>query len=203
MNTKQKTTAGKTATNTTKGNGSWRKTTRNGKRVLISPDGRIYHGTAQEVRDAALSPQLRKNLAQSLRLHLYCRNHGTFSTSEMRAYCAESRRETISLLNWGILGIGTSVRLSEATYIKIKAGARLVADDFDKYIEDIFENAIGALLDIAAETTGRRELPLTRHERAALDRIRATEEQVKALTKARAERLMAESKARAAALRQK
>jgi len=72
MNRKQK-TAGKTATKTNggaqgaaKGNGKWRETRRNGERVLIDPAGRIIHGTAQEVREAALTPERRDELAQSI-----------------------------------------------------------------------------------------------------------------------------------------
>ena len=73
MNRKS-TTAGKTATKTNggaqgaaKGNGKWRETRRKGERVLIDPAGRIIHGTAQEVREAALTPE-RRDALEILRL---------------------------------------------------------------------------------------------------------------------------------------
>ena len=70
---RKSTTAGKTAKKTNggakgaaKGNGYWRETRRKGERVLVAPDGRIYHGTAQEVREAAMTPNRRGALAQSI-----------------------------------------------------------------------------------------------------------------------------------------
>ena len=46
----------------------WRETTRKGERVIVSPDGaRVYYGTAKEVRDAALLPRRRNELAAKLR----------------------------------------------------------------------------------------------------------------------------------------
>lgn len=38
---------------------------------------------------------------------------------------------------------------------------------------DMWETQIYALLDVAQSDTGKREIPLTRHERAALDRLAA------------------------------
>ena len=73
MKTKDRKTAGKTAANnggaqgaatTTKGNGYWRETRRKGERVLIDPAGRIYYGTPEEVREAALMPRRRDALAE-------------------------------------------------------------------------------------------------------------------------------------------
>ena len=73
-------TAGKTATkntNTAKG-AVWRTVATKRGTALRSPDGRLYYGTAQEVRDAALMPWRRKMLADGLRfIRSYAEGHET------------------------------------------------------------------------------------------------------------------------------
>ena len=96
------TTAGKTATKTNggaqgaaKGNGYWRETRRKGERVLIAPDGRIYHGTAQEVREAVLMPERRDQLAGSIKYVRYMAKEFAYTPEERREYVRQKRREAL------------------------------------------------------------------------------------------------------------
>lgn len=162
-------TAGKTAKNNTR----WRTTTRKGERVLIDPDGHTYHGTAKEVRDAALMPDRRNGLAQSLQLARYCRDKGTFDARTYKGYCLYKRREAIQS---GAMDAATPHTLSvdAETMIMLEAGSRLVRGDgesFGDYLAVVFQGVVDSLLDVAERETGKRELPLTRHERAALSRL--------------------------------
>lgn len=161
-------TAGKTATR-----GAWRSVkTKNGL-ALRSPDGRLYYGTAAEVRDAALMPWRRDALAQSLKLHRYCRNCGTFDAADFAECCARSRRETIQYGRCDAIH-GSSVSVPADIYVKLVAGARLVGNTFSGFMADIFDSQIESLLDVAQSDTGKREIPLTRYERAALEKCAAT-----------------------------
>lgn len=167
-------TAGKTATkntNTAKG-AVWRTVATKRGTALRSPDGRFYYGTAQEVRDAALMPWRRDALARTLKLHRYCRDYGTFDAADFAESCAASRREAIQYGRYDAKH-GTNVTIPAATYIKLLAGSRLVRDSFDGCAEELFNNEISALLDVAESDTGKQDIPLTRHERAALDAIAA------------------------------
>ena len=192
MKTKErKTTAAKAATNdggaqgaATKGNGTWRTTTRKGERVLIDPHGNAYHGTAQEIREAALTPTSRRSLANSIAFVRYTAAHFNYTPEEMREYVREKRRDAIRTDNQFAL-FGESVQIPADVYILLRAGARLVRDNFDEYLAELFRDELDALVDIAQEQTGRREIPLTRYERAALERIRATRPQIEAEAKAR------------------
>ena len=158
-------TAGKTAT------GKWRETTRKGERVLIDPDGRIYHGTAKEVRDAALVPWRRSELAESLRLAFYLRRSEVIDAAEFSEMCRDRRRHAIM---GGAHDESASVRIPADVFIRLQAGARLVGfDSIDDYLADLWRAELEAILDLAQSETGKRELPLTRHERAALERIQA------------------------------
>lgn len=156
--------------NTAKG-AVWRTVATKRGVALRSPDGRLFYGTAQEVRDAALMPWRRNALARSLNLHRHCRDCGTFDAAEFAECCAASRREAIHFGRADAL-IGVSVHIPAATYIKMLAGSRLVRDDFDEYLAELWDGEVSAFIDVARSDTGRPELPLTRHERAALERLR-------------------------------
>ena len=173
-------TAGKTATKNTNGgsaqgaangNGLWHETTRKGERVLIDPAGRIYHGTAQEVRGAALTPWRRKSLAQSLQAAHYLRRSDAIDMAEFCEMCADRRRHAIM---GGAHDESKSIRIPADVFIRLCAGARLVGfDSMADYFADLWSEEIRALTDIAENVTGKRDIPLTRRERAALDRLRA------------------------------
>lgn len=171
---KQNKTAGKTAKNTNTRR-IWHTVTRNGVTRLAAPDGTRYHGTAGEVREAALMPDRRDALAQSLRLARYLRREGTLNAAEYRASCEDHRREAIKFgtveLKWA-----HTVAISAEMLVLLAAGSRLVRGDGETvkdYFAGLFRSELDALLDVAEEETGKREIPLTRHERAALERIRA------------------------------
>ena len=162
---KQNTTAGKTAT------GKWRETTRKDVRVLIDPDGRIYHGTAKEVRDAALVPWRRSALAESLRLAFYLRRSEVIDAAEFSEMCRDRRRHAIM---GGAHDESASVSIPADVFIRLQAGARLVGfDTFDDYLAELWRGELEALLDFAQSETGKREIPLTRQERAALERMKS------------------------------
>lgn len=158
-----KETAGKTA------KGKWRETTRKGKKVIIDPDGRIYHGTPEEVRDAVLVPWRRSALAESLRFALYLRRSGIIDAAEFSEMCADRR----SNIMFGAHNESASVSIPADVFLQLQAGARLVGfDSIDDYFADLWRGALEIILDLAQTETGKREIPLTRHEQSALERIR-------------------------------
>ena len=63
--------------------------------------------------------------------------------------------------------------MTEADYILLCAGARLLGQTFEEYWDGVIEGLFNTLLDVAEQKTGKREIPLTRHERAALARCEA------------------------------
>ena len=139
----------------------WHTVKRNGERVLIDPAGRVYHGTPGDRRDA---------LAQSLQLARYLREEGPFGAAEFRAHCAARRREAIQFGSLDANGLCT-VAISADRLIMLQAGSRLVrgeGETFDDFCADLFDAEISALMDAAECETGKREIPLTRHERRAL-----------------------------------
>lgn len=165
-------TAGKTAKKNNTTAKKWREVRTARGMALKSPGGRLYYGTPAEVRDAALMPWRRDALAQSLQLYRYCHNAGAIDAAHFAMVCAARRREAI---NFGRADLksGTCVTIPADVFIKLAAGSRLVRDDFDGFLDDLFAAEISALLDVAQSETGKREIPLTRHERAALARCAA------------------------------
>jgi len=91
----------------------WRRTTRKGERVLIDPDGHIYHGTAAEVREAALMPERRDALAQSIVFARYIAAQFDYTPEQRREYVREKRREAIHFGSCGDL-CGGIVRVRPA-----------------------------------------------------------------------------------------
>lgn len=167
-------TAGKTAKKKST-NRAWRTTTRKGERVLIDPAGHIYRGTAREVRDAGLMPFRRGSLAQSLRLVRLLRRKGVVDSAEYRAMCEDYRRDAIEY-GTADFTMKHDVPISAEMLVLLTAGARLVAGEgetVEDYFTGLFRSELDALLDVAQDETGKREIPLTSHERAALVRIQA------------------------------
>jgi len=161
--------------NTATKRGRWRETRRKGVPCLVSPDGRVYYGTAQEVRDAALTPTRRHMLAQELYWSRDMSSVFRMSPDDRRAYYAAKRRDA---MHYGALDAranSANIPCTEREHILINAGARLVKGSFEDYARELIQSEIEALLDVAENETGKREIPLTRHERAALERIEAQE----------------------------
>ena len=157
-----------------KGNGKWRETRRKGERVLVDPDGHVYHGTAQEIREAALMPKRRDALAQDIKWARHTADKFNYTPEERREYVRENRRDAISCGHFDA-HTGTNIPIPNDVYLQLCAGARLVLGDgetINDFFADMFDAALVGLLDKAAEVTGKREIPLTRYERAALDRIK-------------------------------
>lgn len=177
-------TAGKTATNNGGAQGAatsrkaetWHRTTRKGVQMLVSPEGRNYYGTAQEVRDAALSPFRRKSLAQDLYWARDTAEVFEMTPAERRAYYAEKRMDAIQYGAFDYRNTPSPIAMTERDRILIEAGARFVGfDSFDKYAADLVRKEIESFLDYAQTETGKREIPLTRYERAALARMEEAE----------------------------
>ena len=159
------------AASTAKGNGYWRETRRKGERVLIDPDGHIYHGTAQEVRDAAMTPARRGHLAQDI---IWTRQTAKYCTpGELLAEIAEKRRDAIRQ-NDGDAVYKYAAHISPELGIVAEAAARYIGQTVEAFIADAVDAAVRKAIDKAEIDAGKpgSGLPLTRHERAALDRIK-------------------------------
>ena len=162
-----------------KGNGKWRETRRKGERVLIDPAGRIFHGTAQEVRGAAMTPRERGALADDIRWTRQTARH--YTPDELRGKIAEKRREAIRQTASDAAN-GYRVKIKQELGIVAEAAARYMGQTVEAFIADAVDAAVRGTIDVAELDAGKPGvgLPITRHERAALDRLRL------ANTKARA-----------------
>jgi hypothetical protein len=150
-------------------NAVWRKATRKGERVLIDPAGHVYHGTAQEVRDAALSPSKRDMLADRLLWRRHWAHRFKYTPDQCADAIRDARMEAISLRN--VKTDRQQIPMGEADYILLNAGARMLGLSERDYWAEVIDAQKAALLDMAERETGKREIPLTRHERAALARL--------------------------------
>lgn len=155
----------------------WRETTRKGERVIVSPDGaRVYYGTAKEVRDAALLPRRRNELANKLRECQRTARKYDYTPEELADDIRKKRRKAISSADGDAKFVLHAVPMTEADALLLNAGARLLGQTFEEYWDGVIEGLFDTLLDVAEQKTGKREIPLTRHERAALERLRETSE---------------------------
>jgi len=152
----------------------WRETTRRGERVIVSPDGaRVYYGTAKEVRDAALLPRRRTELANKLReCQRTARKYG-YTPEELADDIRKERRASISRADSDTTWVLHAVPMTETDALLLNAGARLLGQTFEEYWDGVIEGLFDTLLDVAEQKTGKREIPLTRHEMAALARCEA------------------------------
>jgi len=205
MKTSRK-TAGKTATKTNggaqgaaKGNGKWRETRRKGERVLIDPAGRIFHGTAQEVREAALTPERRDALAQSIEWARHTADKFGYTPEQRREYIREKRREELRRNDyWTVAPYHAHIK--QELGIVAEAAARYMGQTVEAFIADALFAAIRGTMDIAERDAGEPGvgLPVTRHERAALDRIKRDKARILAEQKQRKARILAEQRQRRA-----
>lgn len=205
MKTSKK-TAGKTATKTNggaqgaaKGNGKWRETRRKGERVLIDPAGRIIHGTAQEVREAALTPERRNALAQSIEWARHTADKFGYTPEQRREYIREKRREELRRNDyWTVAPYHAHIK--QELGIVAEAAARYMGQTVEAFIADALFAAIRGTMDIAERDAGEPGvgLPVTRHERAALDRIKRDKARILAEQEQRKARILAEQRQRRA-----
>lgn len=199
-------TAGKTATKTNggaqgaaKGNGTWRTTTRKGERVLIDPAGRIFHGTAREVREAALTPERRDDLAQSIEWARHNADHFGYTPEQRREYIREKRREALRYNDyWTVAPHHTHIK--QELGIVAEAAARYMGQTVEAFIADAVDAAVRKAIDKAELDAGKPGvgLPITRHERAALDRIKRDKARILADRKRRQDAWQAAEAARIA-----
>ena len=205
MNRKS-TTAGKTATKTNggaqgaaKGNGKWRETRRNGERVLIDPAGRIIHGTAQEVREAALTPERRDALAQSIEWARHIADKFGYTPEQRREYIREKRREELRRNDfWTVAPYHAHIK--QELGIVAAASARYMGQTVEAFIADAVDAAVRGTMDLVELDAGKPGvgLPITRHERAALDRIKRDKARILAEQEQRKARVLAEQRQRRA-----
>ena len=137
-----------------------------GKAVLRAPDGRDFEGTAAEVRAAAMTPERRRMLADGLRVTRLT----TGTRTDARAWMvAERRREAIQGAETdAALGLGRDVPLPAALLVLAEAAARATGQTLAEFVAEWVASGIEAARDSGG-------VPLTRHERAALDRLGAVE----------------------------
>ena len=205
MNRKS-TTAGKTATKTNggaqgaaNGNGTWRTATRKGERVLIDPAGRIIHGTAQEVREAALTPERRDELAQSIEWARHIADKFGYTPEQRREYIREKRREELRRNDfWTVAPYHAHIK--QELGIVAEAAARYMGQTVEAFIADAVDAAVRGTMDLVELDAGKPGvgLPITRHERAALDRIKRDKARILAEQEQRKARVLAEQRQRRA-----
>ena len=205
MNRKQ-TTAGKTATKTNggaqgaaKGNGYWRETRRKGERVLIDPAGRIFHGTAQEVRDAGMTPHRRGALAQQIEWTRHTADRFGYTPEQPAEAVREKRREALRR-NDGDAVDAYHAYIKPELGIVAEAAARYMGQTVEAFIADAVDAAVRGTIDVAELDAGKPGvgLPLTRYERAALDRIKRDKARILAEQKQRRAEFDAEQAAKIA-----
>ena len=178
----------------------WRKAKHNGERVLIDPDGHIYHGTAQEVRDAAMTPHRRGALAQDMRWARHVAAKFDYTPEQAAEYVREKRREAISRNDADAVA-AYAAHVKQELGIVAEAAARYMGQTVEAFVADALEAAIRGTIDKAERDAGKPGvgLPITRHERAALDRIRRDKARRLAAWDAAQAARLAKSKARARA----
>lgn len=200
MKTKtQRNTAAKAATKNTAATDWHTAHTKNGT-VLIAPNGQTFHGTAQEVRDAAMTPTRRRQLAAAIEQARYIAGRFGYSQEECREHCAERRREAIKSSEEETPDRFIA-HITQELAIVAEAAARYMGQTFDAFIYEAVDAAVRGTIDLAEIETGKSGLPLTRHERAALDRIKATKSEIEARKKARADKWQAQQEAKLAKMR--
>ena len=179
--------------------GRWRETTRKGVKVLVSPDGRIFYGTAQEVRDAALTPHGRDALAQSIEWARHTAAKFGYTPDERREYVREKRREAIRRNDADAVDAYTAYMKPELGIVA-EAAARYMGQTVEAFIADAVDAAIRGTIDLVELDAGKPGvgLPITRHERAALDRIKRDKARILAEQKQRLAKFDAEQAARLA-----
>ena len=152
----------------------WRTVARrgDGKPVLRSPDGREYEGTVAEVRAEGMAPWRRRMLADEIGVAWRITKPG----SEERAWIvAERRRDAIRYAAFDKINGFTAARLPSSLAILAEAAARFMGQDFDEFVAEAVEAQIQGARDVCQQETGTYDLPLTRHERAALERLGSPE----------------------------
>lgn len=144
--------------------GVWHGTRRGGKRVMVSPAGRVYFGTAREIRDNALYPFRRQSLATTIRLFHTMFLRGTIGREKLREIVSDRRREAIMYSS--IDRKDKAVKhINADMHVRIGAAARVIGISPGEFVR----RAIAEAIAFAMHDNGG-VLPYTRHEREALER---------------------------------
>lgn len=157
--TAKKMTAGETA----KRCAVWRTVKKNGRIAERSPDGRIFYGTAQKVREARLMPWHRDLLAISLRdvRRIYSGDSRMIQAADRRQFALCHNSTTPADLHIPATGC------TPALLIRVRAAARVVGRSEADFVADALACAVDAAIEMAAGPG----LPYTRRERDALARL--------------------------------
>ena len=151
----------------------WRETRRKGVRVLVDPAGNVYYGTPEEVRKAALMPFRRNALAQSIEWARHIADKFGYTPEQRREYIREKRREELRYNDfWTVAPYHAHIK--QELGIVAEAAARYMGQTVEAFIADAVDAAIRVTIDVVELDAGEPGvgLPITRHERAALDRIK-------------------------------
>ena len=149
---------------------SWRMIhKKDGTNVLRSPEGKDYRGTASEIRGAAMTPGRRRMLADALRVDWATT---TPRTAERKELVAAARLDAIrGSAADDALNLGNSVGLPPVLAIEAAAAARAQGQTLAEFVAQWVEAGIEAAKDDAPGG----DIQLTRHERAAIERIEGKE----------------------------
>lgn len=169
-----------------KGNGHWRETRRKGERVLIDPAGHIYHGTPDEVREAALTPKRRGALAQDIKWARHVADKFGYTPEQTAEAVREKRREALRKNDVDAVD-AYRAHMKPELGIVAEAAARYMGQTVEAFIADAVDAAVRGTIDLVELDAGKPGvgLPITRHERAALDRIKRDKARILAEQKQR------------------
>lgn len=150
---------------TLKATGYWRNTRYKGSPVVVTPEGLVFFGTAQEVRDLCLSPWARNRLASSLKIWrlVHCGDFG-----KMKAAAADARREVIWLSR--CIDKEMSISIPASVYVRMVASARYRGETVKEWFERWMEAAFEVEIDDIGSDTGKREFQFTSKESAFVRR---------------------------------
>lgn len=143
----------------------WRTARRDGRTVDVSPDGRTVYGTAQEVRDADMMPWKRDSLAARITILRRYAYPDAADRADLLDAVAEARRAAVREAS-GDAGAFALAMIPPDLLMEARAAARVYGEAEGNFIA----KWVREMVECARGVTGG-ELPLTRHEKAALARI--------------------------------
>lgn len=167
---KQKMTAGKTATQNNKADAKWRTVTKNGRTALLSPSGSRYYGTPREIRNAALVPWRRDMLADGLRALRAVFPRDGADYAERANCCAERRRRALlDSYAFDCDNMPSAANIAPELLIFVRALARSKGQTESEYVTQALSKCVVAAMEATGQ--GSSQLVLTRHEQRALERL--------------------------------
>lgn len=142
---------------------TWRTIRQAGAWVLRSPSGEQWTGTATDVRGAILQPWNRDGLAKDIKTaRLAYRGRACYGETIKDARRCAILNDRVSAKD------GTSITIANKLRLEARAAARYMGQSEEQFISEAILAAIEGTKDICQNDTGSFELPMTRHERAAM-----------------------------------